>query len=190
MTSVTAPGDGLYARLAHQSHSHLDLSVGKLPSSLFLNTPMLSRRPVISDLVHEFPQLAGSPAWTNFRDHDAQWSEFVRLVWSFYHQHSYSNVQAAFDLLEGLLDRNEPTIEAWIAGFLQALQEYASWHCDDREVFREFLGERTRQIWATLDAIRSDLANGSILEEDIAMWRLVHHWLPAPSCRDQVRPIS
>lgn len=150
---------------------------------------MLSRRPVISDLVHEFPQLAGSPAWASFFDRDAQWSEFVRLVWDLYRQDNSSRLRAAFHRLEQFLNEEDPQAEAWVAGFLQALQESASWHCESsEEVFVNCLGERTRYVWELLDAIRSDLARCSILEADILMWRVVHQWVPVQPHRHQAHP--
>jgi hypothetical protein len=139
---------------------------------------MAPRHPDISDLVHEFPQLTGSSVWNSSADHDGQWSEFAQLVLALYDQGSYRQVQAAFDRVEEFLNLSEPEIRAWVAGFFQTLQDIASWGRESSDVFLRFLGARSRHVWATLDAIRSDLAECSILEAEVLMWRVVHHRQP------------
>jgi hypothetical protein len=145
---------------------------------------MVSRQPVISDLTHEFPQLAGSPAWSNSTGQDGQWLEFAHLVQDLHNQGNYRRVQTAFERLEELLSEDDPEVQAWVAGFLQTLQDVALWGPDGGHAIVRFLGVRTRHMWATLDAIRFDLAGCSILEAEVLMWRVVHHRRSSASPRN------
>ena len=149
--------------------------LGKLLVTLFhYNTFMSTRRPIILDLAHEFPQLTSSQPWINRADLDSQWAEFARLVQGLYRQGSYRDVQAAFDRVEEFLALGDSDVRAWVAGFFQTLQETASWDRESSDVFLRFLGAHSRHVWATLEAIRADLTQCSILEAEVQMWRVVH----------------
>lgn len=136
---------------------------------------MVSRKPDISDLACEFPQLAGSPACPHSGKHDDRhWYQFVGFVRELKVRGDNRSLQAAFDRLEELLTGENPDLRDWVTGFLQALQDVTSWSSQDGEPFLRFMGERTRHVWATLDTIRLDLADCSILEAEVLMWRVVH----------------
>jgi hypothetical protein len=136
---------------------------------------MVTRKPDISDLVREFPQLADSPACSHpSAPDDRHWYQFAELVRGLRQRNDNRSLQAAFDRLEELLADENPHLRDWVTGFLQALQEVTSWNSQDVEPFLRFMGERTRHVWATLDTIRLDLADCSILEAEVLMWRVVH----------------
>jgi hypothetical protein len=151
---------------------------------------MLNQQSVITDLVREFPQLASSGAWKNSADRDGQWFDFAHLVRDLYEQRNYARVQAAFDCLEEFLDDGNPELRAWVAGFLQALQEVSSWGSENSEAFSDFLGARARRVSETLQTIRFDLADCSILEAEVLMWRVVHHPPHVSSRPSDTRPLS
>lgn len=141
---------------------------------------MVNHQPAITDLVRVFPELADSPAWENTSDRDGQWCKLARLIRDQYQEGNYEGVQAVFDGLENLLADGAPDARAWVAGFLQTVQDVASWDSGNAEMFFRFLGRATRCTWETLNTIRFDLADCSILEAEILMWRVVH---PTPSSR-------
>ncbi len=128
----------------------------------------------MSDLAQEFPQLASSQSPINRADLDGQWAEFARLALNLYRQGNYRDVQAAFDRVEEFLVLGDSHSRAWVAGFFQTLQESASWEKESSDVFLRFLGADSRHVWATLEAIRTDLTQYSILEAEVQMWRVVH----------------
>jgi hypothetical protein len=144
---------------------------------------MVNHEPVITDLVRVFPQMAASPAWGNLADHDGQWCELAQLIRDQYQQGNYEGVQSVFDRLEKLLADGAPDVRAWVAGFLQTVQDVAGWDSGNADVFLRFLGQGTRCTWKTLNTIRFDLADCSILEAEILMWRVVHPTLPARVAR-------
>jgi hypothetical protein len=84
-------------------------------------------------------------------------------------------VQAAFDLLETVLTNGDSRVRDWVCGFVRALQDVAGWREPGYEAFIAFLQPETRRAWSALAAIQTDLADCSILEEEITMWRVVHH---------------
>jgi hypothetical protein len=133
------------------------------------------RKPDISDLAREFPQVAGSLACAQSGEQDdRRWYQFARIVRELKDHEDDRSIQAAFDRIEEFLTGENPALRDWVRGFLQALQDVASWSSQDGEPFLRFMGERTRHVWATLDTIRQDLADCSILEAEILMWRVVH----------------
>jgi hypothetical protein len=137
------------------------------------------RKPDISDLVREFPQFADSLACSQSGEQDdRRWYRFARIVRELKHHEDNRSMQAAFDRLEEFLTGENPALRDWVTGFLQALQDVASWSSQDGESFLRFMGERTRHVWATLDTIRQDLADCSILEAEVLMWRVVHPTRP------------
>jgi hypothetical protein len=145
-----------------------------LTASFSLHAPMV-RKPDISVLAGEFPQSVDSPACSSFGAHDdGRWYRFAQLVRGLKDQGDTRSLQAAFDRLEQYLKGEDPDLRDWATGFLQALQDVASWSSQDGEPFLRFMGERTRHVWGTLDTIRQDLADCSILEAEVLMWRVVH----------------
>jgi hypothetical protein len=140
---------------------------------------MVSRKTDISDLTYALPQLADSPACssTDERD-DRRWYQFAQHLRELKGREDNRSLQATFDLLEELLAGNNSNLRDWVTGFLQALQDVTSWSSQDGEPFLRFMRERTRHVWATLDTIRLDLADCSILEAEVLMWRVVHPTRP------------
>jgi hypothetical protein len=136
---------------------------------------MVSQQPVITNLVREFPELGSWPAWEDSADRDGQWYGFAHLVRDLYARGCHTRVQVAFDCLEAFLEDGHLELRAWVAGFLQVLQDVTSWSSANSEVFLRFLGARARRVWETLETIRFDLADCSILEAEVLMWRVVHH---------------
>src|SRR5437660_3287448 len=131
---------------------------------------MVTRKPDISDLVREFPHLADAPACSHSSEpEDRRWYQFAELVRELSRRNDNRSVQAAFDRLEELLAGENSHLRGWVTGFLQALHEVTSWSSQDVEPFLRFMGERTRHVWATLDTIRLDLADCSILEAEVLM---------------------
>ena len=59
--------------------------------------------------------------------------------------------------------------------FLDGLQDSDAWALQNADFYADFMGPHTRNIWSALHAIRSDLSECSVLEAEVAMWRLVHH---------------
>jgi hypothetical protein len=140
---------------------------------------MMSRKPDISDWVCEFPQLADSLACSpSGPSDDRRWYQFAQFVRALKEQEDNRSVQAAFDRLEEFLTGENSELRGWVTGFLQALQDVTSWSSQDGEPFLRFMGDRTRHVWATLDTIRRDLADCSILEAEVLMWRVVHPTRP------------
>ncbi|HST12782.1 MAG TPA: hypothetical protein VLL05_20565 [Terriglobales bacterium] len=136
---------------------------------------MVYRKPDISDLAGEFRQLADSPACANRSEpDDRRWYRFARQVRELREQEDHRSLQSAFDRLEEYLSGGNQVLRDWAMGFLQALQDVVSWSSQDGEPFLRFMGDRTRHVWATLDTIRHDLADCSILEAEVLMWRVVH----------------
>jgi hypothetical protein len=139
-----------------------------------LHTPM-ARKPDFSVLACKFPQLADSHDCSNSSEQDdRRWYRFAQLLRKLRDQGDTRSLQTAFDRLEEYLTSEVPVLRDWATGFLQALQDVASWSSQDGEAFLRFMGDRTRHVWATLDTIRQDLADCSILEAEVLMWRVVH----------------
>lgn len=144
---------------------------------------MIDQKSALAELVRAFPQLSSSQVWDNSPSHDQQWYEFARLVSDSYNLGSYESVGVAFDQLERLLADGNSYVRGWVAGFLQFLQDVTSWSSPNSDVFVGFLGPKSRRLWRTLDAIRSDLAYCPTLEAEILMWRVVHHENPNHSAK-------
>jgi hypothetical protein len=106
----------------------------------------------------------------NFDEHD-----FARFIAKEMAQAKNHRVQVAFDRMEELLCSGVTEVRDWVCAFVEAVQDVASWKETGEEGLVRFLGPETRRAWTTLDAIRADLAECSILEAEVTMWRAVHH---------------
>jgi hypothetical protein len=141
---------------------------------------MVDRKPDISDLAGEFPKPANSPVGSSAgATDDHHWYRFARIIQELKQKDDTSTLQAAFDRLEEFFTGESTDLRNWATGFLQALQEVSSWSPQDGETFLRFMGDRTRHVWATLDTLRVDLADCSILEAEVLMWRVVHPTKPS-----------
>jgi hypothetical protein len=127
-----------------------------------------------------FPELedrqADSPIWCGrslepaFDEHD-----LARFIAKEMAQGKNHRVQVAFDGMEELLRCGETDVRDWVCAFVEAMQDVVGWEETGEEGLVRFLGQETRRAWAALDAIRADLAECSILEAEVTMWRAVHH---------------
>ncbi|HKD81397.1 MAG TPA: hypothetical protein VKH81_17010 [Candidatus Angelobacter sp.] len=117
--------------------------------------------PTVSVLLENFPDFM--PRW---RDHLAWWggepagayndmSQFVHfVVEDLYEKGKHDEVKRVFLLFENLLDgADQETIDLIGIGFLETLQNVASWRPYGNRVFKEFLGTQTKQIWREIERI-------------------------------------
>ena len=117
--------------------------------------------PLIAMLVESFP--AFSKRW---RSHIASWggevagsyvemAEFVHFfVEDLYEAGEYDEVRRAFEKLEQLLSGADQEATDLIGfGFFETLQNFASWRPYGNQVFEQFLGSRSKQIWAEIQRI-------------------------------------
>ncbi|HWX94100.1 MAG TPA: hypothetical protein VNY29_15855 [Terriglobales bacterium] len=133
----------------------------------------------MSHVVQAFPELenrrAESSTWHRsgepiFDEHD-----FARFIAKEMAQGKNRRVQVAFDRMEELLCSGVTEVRDWVCAFVEAVQDVAGWKETGEEGLVRFLGPETRRAWTALDAIRADLAECSILEAEVTMWRAVHH---------------
>jgi hypothetical protein len=117
-----------------------------------------------------------------WREHIAHWggnsagsyndmAEFVHFVMEdLYEQGKRDEVRRVFELVEKLLlEADEDTTNLIGLGFLETLQNIASWRPYGNKAFEEFLGERSMQIWRELQRIwagKSSLADVIRAERD------------------------
>jgi hypothetical protein len=99
----------------------------------------------------------------------------VRAVQQAIHQQNDALVLSLFGDLEVLLLSHDYKRRRWVIEFLEALQDSASWDLQQADAYLPLMGPGARRIWSALDAIRSDLAECSVLEAEVGMWRVVHH---------------
>jgi hypothetical protein len=114
----------------------------------------LSNQTVVG-LVEAFPDF--SPRW---RKHLAYWrgepagnyidmAEFVHfVVEDLYEQSNLDELRRFFECLERLfVEGNQETRDIIGLGFLETLQNFASWRSYGNTVFEQFLGPMSRQVW-------------------------------------------
>jgi len=133
----------------------------------------------MSYVVQAFPELenrrAESSAWHGTREPIFDEHVFARFIANEMAQGKSHRVQVAFDGMEELLRSGETEVRDWVCAFVEAMQDFIGWKETAEEGLVRFLGPETRRAWAALDAIRADLAECSILEAEVTMWRAVHH---------------
>ena len=106
-------------------------------------------------LVEAFPSFGG-----RWREHIAWWggepagtyldiAEFVHyVVEDLYEKSRFDEIRRAFSLLEKLFaDGDQDTRNLIGLGFLETLQNFASWRPYGNTVFEEFLGPMSKQCW-------------------------------------------
>ena len=135
-------------------------------------------------LRRECPECEQPPAdktpWSARREpgfHETTLDEYAvaRCVAKLLIERKDPRVQHAFNLMETILASGDTKVRDWVCGFLRALQDVAGWRASGYDAFVGFLQPETRRAWFALEAIQTDLADCSILEEEITMWRVVHH---------------
>ena len=84
-------------------------------------------------------------------------------------------LRLAFQQLEVMLCSGSGECRSGAIELLEKLQDSATWLPQTGDPYPDLMGPHTRSLWSALHAIRSDLAECSVLEAEVAMWRLVHH---------------
>jgi hypothetical protein len=163
--------------LARPGHSRPALiGVNSITARFSLHAPMV-RKPDISVLAGEFPQSVVSPACSSFDAHDdGRWYRFAQLVRGLKDQGDTRSLQVAFDRLEQYLKGEDPDLRDWATGFLQALQDVASWSSQDGEPFLRFM---TPDMCGESETIRQDLADCSTRSRSLT-WGVFTLHAPAP----------
>ena len=131
------------------------------PGWIFYRDDKLSETDVMPRLVAEFP--AFRPRWEK---HLELWkgepagnyndiAEFVHfLVLDLYPTGNTEDLKRAFDLMEYWQVNGNENLRGLIAvGFLETLQNAASWQTFGREAFIPFLGPECRQAWNEIERI-------------------------------------
>jgi hypothetical protein len=85
--------------------------------------------------------------------------------------------RALFEDLEVLLDSRDRERRTQAVEFLEALQDSCAWGSGEPESYLSLMGPGSQRIWSALYAIRSDLAEGSVFEAEVGLWRVVHQSL-------------
>jgi len=140
----------------------------------------MNLKQAMSYLEQTFPEMKNrrvvTSAWCpRFREPIVDEHDFARFVARELTRGKSHCVQLAFDGMEAMLCSGETEVRDWVCAFVDALQEVTGWKETGEIGFVRFLGPETRRAWMALDAIRADLADCSILEAEVTMWRAVHH---------------
>ena len=85
--------------------------------------------------------------------------------------------RAVFHDIEVLLDSRDRKQRSEAVEFLEALQDSCTWGSCEPDSYLSLMGPGSQRIWSALNAIRSDLAEGSVFEAEVGIWRVVHHSL-------------
>jgi len=150
---------------------------------------MMEKRQLISNLLHEFPQMGKRwEADSGRLEHDANLyldiSLFVHfLMDELYEKEKYQQVRAAFEQMEQFLRNGTTEVRELVAlGFLETLRTVASWKPYGTDAFLQFLLPESRRVWAKLDAVwKVNLDDCSVLEREVLIWRVVRQSLSRSS---------
>ena len=134
------------------------------PDWTFYRDDKPSEAEVMPRLVADFP--AFRPRWEkhlewwkrepagNYND-IAQFVHFI--VEDLYPSGDTKGLQRAFDLMEHWLVNGNQNLRNLIAiGFLESLQNVASWHAFGKDAFLRFLGPQCRQAWNEIERVWAD----------------------------------
>lgn len=91
------------------------------------------------------------------------------------HGQSEQRLRLAFQQIEVMLCSGSGEGRSSAIELLEKLQDSATWLGQTGDPYPDLMGPHTRSLWSALHAIRSDLSECSVLEAEVAMWRLVHH---------------
>ena len=91
------------------------------------------------------------------------------------HEQSEQRLRQAFQQIEVMLSSRSGECRGNAIELLEKLQDSAAWLPQTGDPYPDLMGPHTRSLWSALHAIRSDLSECSVLEAEVAMWRLVHH---------------
>jgi hypothetical protein len=138
-----------------------------MPDWVFYRDDKLTEAEVMPRLVAGFPCFRprwekhlelwkGEPAGS-YND-VAEFADFV--VKDLYPNGNSADLQRAFDLMEHwLVNGNQNLRELIAVGFLEDVQNGASWQAFGKEVFIPFLGPQSRQAWNEIERIWADKAS-------------------------------
>jgi hypothetical protein len=82
--------------------------------------------------------------------------------------------RALFDDLEVLVDSGDREQRTGAVEFLETLQDSCTWGSRESDAYLSLMGPGSQRIWSALNAIRSDLAQCSVFEAEVGIWRVVH----------------
>ena len=136
-------------------------AIGGNPDWIFYRDDKPSEAEVMPRLIAEFP--AFRPRWEK---HIELWkgeragsyndiSEFAHfVVKDLYPNGNTADLQRAFDLMEHWLVNGNQNLRNLIAiGFLEDVQNVASWQTFGREAFIPFLGPQSRREWNEIERV-------------------------------------
>ncbi|GEM_PF-2955643 len=103
-----------------------------------------------------------------------QCSALVRALRQAFREHNHHLVRSTFANLEALLQSHDHAVHNQGMECLEALQDSAAWDLPEADACLAFMGPLARRLWSALDAIRCDLADASVLEAEVALWRVAH----------------
>jgi len=103
----------------------------------------------------------------------------IRILRHTSHPPSDNRLRAIFEEVEALLGSRDRERRTRAIEFLEALQDSCAWDGGEPDAFQSLMGRDSRRIWSALNAIRSDLAEHSVFEEEVGIWRVVHQGLAA-----------
>ena len=135
-----------------------------MPDWISYRDDKLTEAEVMPRLVADFPRFR--PRWERHLElwkgepaggyNDiVQFAHFV--VEDLYPNGNSEDLQRAFDLMERWLVNGNQNLRELIAiGFLEDVQNVASWQAFGKEVFIPFLGPQSRQAWNEIERIWAD----------------------------------
>lgn len=98
----------------------------------------------------------------------------VRTLQEASRQRNETLLRSVFENLEVLLLSRDRDLRGWATEVLDTLQDSAGWGFPDADAYLPLMGPGARKVWSTLHAIRCDLAECSVLEAEVGIWRVVH----------------
>jgi hypothetical protein len=108
--------------------------------------------------------------------HSVDVYDFACFVAKLHQQIDAARLHSVFNLMEEFLAAGSAEVRDWVCGWVEALQNVASWRRYGSAPFDQFLGPGTRMIWNRFEAIERasfelDLAGCSVFEAEVLTWR-------------------
>ncbi len=137
------------------------------PDWIFYRDGSLTEADLIPSLLTEFPKFR--PRW---QAHLESWhgepagnyndmAEFVHfVVEDLYPSEQRQDVKRVFELMEQWLTSGNKTVQGLVVvGFLETLQNFASWQSFGKEAFIPFLGPKSRDAWKEIERVWAGKSN-------------------------------